>query len=737
MSAYKVDIHFYRLQAINFLQSLSLKFTPLAHLLNGVVMRQGYTVDTNDPTTWKYYLNLTGQYHPSDTMMVVNSFDTGLPINFTTENLSISPRTRQAYVPGTTYYQQLVDQYPTQSDLIKSIVYPVSDIDTAITAEDFTILAYSTEFLETTELDYILSYLQQTLDLIKRKRYPNYLSPIDESSGNPLINPYFYPIFYGQLWHRLLEAIFTARFLAIKTVNVHSWHIWEYLGSRGLQNYSDIMTREMQLFLYRNLNYLFWNRGKESTLKILNDNILEPLSIDIYARDVYQQTLTRASTYQLTPEFVAVPIYNTQEGVIDNIPSESVSDMNTQLVAIGDEYRTSQRWINQVTNKLSCTTLNKYPTKVLELDPQARDRKYADFFNNFVMDTLVTYISQGTYQPIVPIQGYQEDKNVFMNGKDILILLYYCLFREINQTPTQPPLYYKSSCAYWTTPKTPPERFVTFNMVGWIKNYLDIDSWMSDAQYSTLITLPDVFSQEMSEHFLKALKRVIQSRDTADLTMLKAMYTLVPSIFNTVNNTLNLTTIPTYEEWFNVNSDVYNNLIMPCEEAVDVSQAYSTLIQNIYTALVPCTEIMVNYGNFSLNENKYERLKELFISLCSYNVTFVGGNREVLKWFPICNDALASVKSVLTYNTPLFIDPPVTLEPSIESSFGLEVEKYSLTSQMDGTDSETLETHLEWEEKNNGTRKVTLSPLLNVSHSHFVFVDSVYEQDPITISVRS
>ena len=79
----------------------------------------------------------------------------------------------------------------------------------------------------------------------------------------------------------------------------------------------------------------------------------------------------------------------------------------------------------------------------------------------------------------------------------------------------------------------------------------------------------------------------------------------------------------------------------------------------------------------------------------------------------------------------------MTLEPSIESSFGLEVEKYSLTSELSGTDSETLETHLEWDEKNNGTRKVTLSPLLNVSHSNFVFVDSVYEQDPITISVRS
>ena len=737
MSAYKVDLHYYRLEAIRFLQTLTIKFTPLAYMVNRSVGLNGYPVNVNDPETWKYYLNLTGQYHPSDTMMVINSLDTGEPINFTIQNLSLNPRTQEAYVPGTSYWDALCAQYPTQTDLIKGIVYPVSDIDTAIDAEDFTILSYGTGFLEDTEIDYIIAYLNKVLQVIKKKRYPSYLSPIDETTFTPLVNPYFYITFYGQLWHRLLEAIFTARFLAIRTVHVHSWHIWQYLESHGLQNYSDIMSREMQLFLYRNLNYLFWNRGKESTLQILNENILQPLSVNLYGRDVYQQTLTGASQFQLTPEFVAVPIYNVNEGVVEPVPSQNMADMNTQLVNVGDEVHTSQRWITQMQQKLSATTLNTYPTKVLELDPQARDRKYSLLFNNFVMDTLVTYIANGTYQPAVAIPNIDGTQNVYMTGKDILILLYYCLFREIGQTPTLPPKYYKSSCAYWTTPQTPPEQFVSYGGLLWMKNYLDVSSWMSDANYSSLITLPDVFSQEMSNHFLKALNRVVECRETANLIKLQAIYTLTPYIFNTVNNELNLTSVESYTQWFNINPEVYDSLITPCEKSPNVSKAYGSLIQNIYSTIVPCTEIMLNYGDFSLTENKYQRLKELFISLCSYNVTFVGNARETIRWFPISNDAAAMYQSDVSYeiSIPLFI--PQVIETNTEINCGLPDTHFTTTIDTSST--------LDIEEKINLESDLTSQSTINLSNklgiktkiSNTSIVNNVYMEDPITFSVRS
>ena len=651
MSVYKVDLHLYRLQIIRFLQTLTIKFTPLAGMINWSLLSRGYVIDYDDPTTWKYYMNLVGQYHESDSTMVINSLDTGQPINFTVEELNNNPRTKAAYTPGSTYYSSLCQQYPNQTDLIKNILYPVSDIETALDANDFTILAYGNGFLEETEDEYLLGALTETLDYIQSTQYPQWLSPLNPTSAIPICNPYFYPAFYAQLWHRLTEALLAARFKAIRTVNVHSWHIWQYLESKGIGNYSDIMSREMQLFLYRNLDYLFWNRGKENTLQILNQNILNPLSISLYGRDVYQQTVTNASVYQLTPDFVAVPVSNLNEGEISSIPAVSMSTMNNQLVAAGDEFHTSSEWVEDMGLKLASTTLNKYPTKILELDAQARERQYGNLFTRFLLDTLVLLVSEGVYSTTVPITSPQSNKTIFLSTQDALILLYYCIWREQGVTPTDLPKYYQSQCAYRVTPLPIPESFVSFKMVGNIKNFIDLSFWGESASYSNIIMYPDQFSQELSTHFLQMLQRVLACRATADLNKLKAIYTVVPSIFNTQNNTLKLTTMDTYTEWMNVNSGVYIDLISPCEKSVDVSTAYSSLITTIYSTLVPCTETMVNYGYFSLSQNKYTRLKELFISLCSYNVTFIGNDRDVRDWIIVSQEAIAPLGSQYSCDT--------------------------------------------------------------------------------------
>ena len=98
------DIASYRNEVYTFLQSLTLKYSPLADQINLNLLAKGIDVDEDDPSTWKYYLNLQGKYHPSDTMMTVVSLDTREVINFTVENLQTHIRTALAYVPGSAYY---------------------------------------------------------------------------------------------------------------------------------------------------------------------------------------------------------------------------------------------------------------------------------------------------------------------------------------------------------------------------------------------------------------------------------------------------------------------------------------------------------------------------------------------------------------------------------------------------------------------------------------------------------
>ena len=122
------NLQLYEQSVIQFLQSCTIVFSPLANQINNNLLAQGIEIDQTRPDTWKYYLNLSGQYFigpnpaaPVDTMMTILSLDTKQPMNYTIANLAISPKTTAAYVIGSSYYTALCQTYPTQTDLIKSI----------------------------------------------------------------------------------------------------------------------------------------------------------------------------------------------------------------------------------------------------------------------------------------------------------------------------------------------------------------------------------------------------------------------------------------------------------------------------------------------------------------------------------------------------------------------------------------------------------------------------------------
>ena len=77
---------------------------------------------------WKYYLNVSGQYHAVDTMMKVTSLDTLETIDFTVANLKIHTATAKAYRPPSRYYYSLVNNYPDQISLINSILNPLTSM---------------------------------------------------------------------------------------------------------------------------------------------------------------------------------------------------------------------------------------------------------------------------------------------------------------------------------------------------------------------------------------------------------------------------------------------------------------------------------------------------------------------------------------------------------------------------------------------------------------------------------
>ena len=251
---------------INLAATLCIKSQQSADFINTLITNTygANAVNTADPTTWKYYLNICGQYHPTDTQLYITSLDTLQLIPFTIESLAANPATASAYVYGSRYYNELVNQNPLMEQLILGVLYP-ANMTQAINAPDNTILSYPSVYVESNE-ETLISRLQTWIYNF-RGRWDN---PQFGMSDN-----LYCAASHAILYLNLVPALITLRLRACGTREVHSFHVQQYLASHnGLDEYLASMTLEQSLYFYRNIAYLERNPGSQSTFNLLMQNIM-------------------------------------------------------------------------------------------------------------------------------------------------------------------------------------------------------------------------------------------------------------------------------------------------------------------------------------------------------------------------------------------------------------------------------------------------------------------------------
>jgi hypothetical protein len=235
-------------------------------------------VNQFDENTWKYYLNISGQYHSTDTMMTVTSLDNLEEINFTVANLQIHTATHRAYQYGSRYYYSLLKRYPDQEMLILGVLNPV-DINTAIEAPDGTILGYPKDLVEAQErtlIQDLQSYIYRWLARWNVQAF---------ALSDNLYNAAYHAILYLSLLPKLMNL----RLARCKTNEVHSFHLREYLASHGrLDRFLPFMTMEQALYLYRNINYIDRNSGKTEQFQELMNKILTNRRIPVSEYSIRQ-----------------------------------------------------------------------------------------------------------------------------------------------------------------------------------------------------------------------------------------------------------------------------------------------------------------------------------------------------------------------------------------------------------------------------------------------------------------
>jgi len=376
----------------------------------------------DDKSTWKYYMNISGQYHFTDEMMSVVSLDTLETINFTRDNLVLHKATAKAYRYGTRQYQALVKQYPNQEKLILGIIYPV-DIGKAISSEDNQILGYPPGLVEENEYTFIE----------KLQTWINGFFARWDVKAYSVTDSYYAPTLLAVFYINLITAIINIRLEACKTNEAHSFHVKMYLASHnGLDRYIPFMTLKQTLFFYRNILYIEKNSGQYNIFDWLTHNTM---TVRNFPLDEYtmRHDLTRVPAKILPEVFFKRKNIN---GVAryNAVSTATVEEMLMKQDKLARDNKINRPLVlDEITTQMENAPSSVLQTKMLESSVEDVRR-----INLTLGDVLVNHwaslSAKGVYKSINNVVNPRTGENVLLDAKDSYLFALYA-FCKMNKIP--------------------------------------------------------------------------------------------------------------------------------------------------------------------------------------------------------------------------------------------------------------------------------------------------------------
>lgn len=368
---------------ILFSKSIIFKLDILPDMINTNLVNDGYLVDVYDKTTWKYYLNISGEKHISNKLVTIKLIETGEEVELTRSLFDRYKYTKQELIKYESYYEELINKFPTEIDYIKGCLHPV-DINYAIEAPEGKVLSYNDYFLESNETN-IISLLEEYLvKILYRWKIDNYAKHED----------LYVPTILGIIYNNLPSCILNQRLKNINTPFVHSYLMKEYFNSNGIGLQVNYLNNISKFWLYRNLDYIKHNIGKNKTLQMIIDNVFTPNSIGIAKLEVKEYLKNKISKYNedsterrliITPDALNT-YYDSTDTVmtISEILESELVEVDP-LEGLTDEYLSNfEHELNNTNKTLEIMKQNSENTKLLYITP----KKLYDFFGN-KMESLI------------------------------------------------------------------------------------------------------------------------------------------------------------------------------------------------------------------------------------------------------------------------------------------------------------------------------------------------------------
>jgi len=599
-------------EVINFLNGIVIKFEPFESILNN---KSEYAIidgfDEYDKETFPYYRILRGDNAFATTPIYGYSPLSQGEILLTRENLQLYPDMRTFYRENDNL-KLLLDRYPDDEFIIRRIVNPVVDISGAIDARNLTILTteYTTSSLNSYEKNSIIFFLQEVLWRIE---YRWYMSPMEYED--------LYPhTFWSMLWSLLPLLVLTKRILNIKTVDVHPYHVWEYLASLGFGRYRGYLTHKQELFLYRNALYLKFHAGKQFLIDILGDVFLKPLQYSLSKKIIISHTLNREETHDKYPD--VVPSNGSAE---EYLSSTSFSSLLDSIYHEGHDTRNDQMYREGITSAFQKAPTNKLVTKFLEFDRNVGIDELM-LLLRFILDSIVYLITQNKLMFAPEIRSPISQNTIrFDNVKDALALLFYCIYMQQEQPINLFTKYTLSTAISHLIPPTIPVYMYTNGDQYFVRSYVDVDEITQGIPYVTT----ELYScEELSNALGSQYEAVFNMIDDLANTDETIAYEARSLVYHTLVPDMNVVDVPpnyaTYVEYF----ERYPDALLEIDRITNDTQ-YNEFMYAIITGICP-----LEYGFQELARDDeivstlISKIKELFTYMVSYNITFLNKTFE-------------------------------------------------------------------------------------------------------------
>lgn len=400
-------------------KSIILKDESVAAAVNTDVnlrgLATGFTVDLQRPETWKYYLNLAGLYHPMDTPMTIVSLDTMETISFDVDTLKTHRATVREYRQNSRYYNDLIEKYPNQETLISGILNPIP-LDRVLSAPNYTILYFDASEVEPQETD-LISRLQDWIYAYVRRWYIRDYNVTDNL---------FDVAFLGVLFAQFPGVIMALRQDNVRTYRAHSFHVWSYLESTGrLGRFRGYLTEQQQMWLYRNIRWVFLNSGKQETFEALVENLLTKRSIPIGHYQHRVNVATISTDLYGKAEFERLPL-NLTEIVTKAKPIRTINyvlEKEAPLARDNALYLEEHQAL--ANNAFSKAATQEGPSRVMESEMLDRSELLPITLKEFQIQHWFYLAASGKYTASITVNNPYTTEQLRMSVKDAALLWFY------------------------------------------------------------------------------------------------------------------------------------------------------------------------------------------------------------------------------------------------------------------------------------------------------------------------